>query len=545
MKVKCYLFPGWAPLIRPASSRRAWMDETQESFAYRCLPLKIANSHGWEVLTRVGFDVLWNGGTAPEDIQIIPDEGAAAHELPVPLFGHGTFTFHIQGLFRTPPGWNMWVSGSPNSHKDGAAPLAGIIETDWSPYTFTMNWRLTRANHRVRFEPGEPIAHIFPVLREAIEAFEPEFVPIDEEPDLKAQFQEWSASRDAFQKRVAEHPPTKPSEKWQKFYYRGLNPRGECPVADHKSKLSLQEFGNAGLLGEAGVVPVVVPQAAPAADTGAAWSIAKYEWLMETAERQRALSEAASGIFRAEGLTSEEFLDQFYAPARPVILTGEIGEWPALAKWGPDYLRATLGDVAVEVQAGREGNARFELDKDAHRRVMPFGSFMDAATAGPGNDVYLTAYNAAANGAAVAPLMADVGVLDRVLDGGGGAAGMIWIGPQGSFTPLHHDLTNNLLIQLVGCKRVILVAPGETPKLYNHLHVFSEIADLTAPDLDLARYPRLGELRLHDITLEPGEALFIPIGWWHQVSALDFSVSLTCTNFRWPNDSYRDHPVRG
>lgn len=44
------------------------------------------------------------------------------------------------------------------------------------------------------------------------------------------------------------------------------------------------------------------------------------------------------------------------------------------------------------------------------------------------------------------------------------------------------------------------------------------------------------------MTLEPGDALFIPLGWWHQVTALDFSVMYTHTNFRWPNDFHMSHP---
>src|SRR5277367_4965853 len=62
MDLICYLCPGWAPMIRPASATRDWMDGTQLSFAYRCLPLNIANAHGWEILSPVGFEAIWNGG---------------------------------------------------------------------------------------------------------------------------------------------------------------------------------------------------------------------------------------------------------------------------------------------------------------------------------------------------------------------------------------------------------------------------------------------------------------------------------------------------
>ncbi|MDG2002350.1 MAG: DUF6065 family protein [Novosphingobium sp.] len=552
MDLKCYVFPGWKPRIRPASSKRDWMDDAPESFPYRCLPLSIANSHGWDILSPCGFEVEWNGGMAVDDVTVRADTGVRPHEVPVALFGQATFTIHIEGLLRTPPGWNIHVGGPPNCAKDGVAPLSGIIETDWAPYTFTMNWQLTRPGLVVRFEENEPIAHIFPVERKTIENVEPRFVPIDEDPELKASFEQWSRSRDAFQAHVQEHPPEKPADKWQKFYYRGLMPDGQCPVADHQSKLRVKEFANPGLVVPAEPARIADPKPSSAqqmtaqiAPGDAEWQLAKYEWLFETMERQRALSPSASGIFRCQDLTGEEFLDNFYAPGRPVILCGAIDDWPALGKWTPEYLRSKVGGASIECQAGRNGNSRFELDKDAHRHHMPFDRFIDEVTAKGGNDIYVTAYNSAENAAALAPLEDDLGRIDPILDHPEPlSGGLSWIGPRGTFTPLHHDLTNNLLLQITGRKRVVLVSPAETPKLYNNTHVFSDIGDIGDPEIDLAAYPLAKIVRRAEIILEPGEALFIPIGWWHQVEALDFSVSMTYTNFKWPNEGHAEHPTR-
>lgn len=547
MDLRCYVYPGWEPRIRAASPRREWMDETPERFAYRCLPLNIANAHGWEILSPCGFEAEWNGGSAPADVVVRPDPGTPAHRAPVALFGQGTFTFHVEGILRTPPGFNLWVGGSPNHAKDGIAPLGGIIETDWSPYSFTMNWRFTRPNHIVRFEENEPFCFFFPVERHLAESVRPRVVAIDEEPELKRQFEEWSRSRDAFHVEMAANPPDNPSAKWQKFYYRGMLSDGRPGIDDHQSKLRLAEFdGVAAFHRETPAKPACpVAQPEPPANGHAESDrlAAKYEWILTSQKRLRAL--APRVIERKRGISPEEFLVQHYAANQPVILDSELAGWPALGRWTAAYLKDLIGPREIEVQADRSADPDFERNMTDHRRKMPFDQFIDRITQdgnGNGNDLYLTAYNSAANAAALEALHRDLGFLDKLLTRDGGAVhGMPWIGSANSFTPLHHDLTNNLLLQITGRKRVLLVAPEFTPQLYNDRHVYSRIRDLGEPGI-VERYPALEGVHVHQVILEPGDALFIPLGWWHQVTALDFSVTFTHTNFHWPNDFYASHP---
>jgi len=573
MELTCFLYPGWSPEIRPAPARRAWMDETPESFAYRCLPLGIANAHGWEVLCPCDFEATWNGQTGIEGVEVRVLSDTPASEHPVSLFGQGTVTFHVQGLFRTPPGWNLWVSGPPNAAKDGIHALTGVIETDWSPFTFTMNWRFTRPGCTVRFRKGEPIAFFFPIQRGAIEAFVPRFADIERAPELKQGFEAWSQSRDAFHRLMAEAPPPAPSDRWQKHYYRGVDVHGQAHVKDHRSKLRLRDFAErpermprpadaptpaeppagpparagggcpmhaAGGDTERAVLEARLRQAEAAVEE-ARQALRKREWMLETLEKHRALSPANNAIDYCESITPEEFFEQHYALNRPLVIGGAMKRWPALKRWTPEYLKRKVGGAVVEYQGGRTANARFEMEKERHRRAGPFDAFIDQISQpDAGNDTYLTAFNSARNRAALQVLAGDLGELDGFLTSG--ADGMLWIGPGGTFTPLHHDLTNNFIAQVVGRKRLLLAPPSEAGKLHNNRHVFSEIGDLETSGLSLERFPRLEELRLFPVELEPGDILFVPIGWWHQVRALDFSVTLTYTNFVWPNDGYRGFP---
>lgn len=276
----------------------------------------------------------------------------------------------------------------------------------------------------------------------------------------------------------------------------------------------------------------------PIPQLAAELALRRSQWLLDFMERQRALSPWHRDLQRVRGIGAEDFLDEFYAPARPVLIEGAMEEWPALSRWTPSYLRETIGAAPIDYQGGRASSRDFEIDKEAFRRTLPFVSYLDLIEADPGNDAYITASNNERNRAALAPLDRDLGPLPDFMTPG---PGMMWIGPAGTLTPLHFDLTNNLIAQVVGRKHVFLLPPSETRHLHHNLHVFSDVHDLT-DEARLALYPSARRARRYEIELAPGDMLYVPVGWWHQVAALEFSVTLTYTSFCWPNDGWTEFP---
>jgi len=238
MKLTGYVLEGQTVSIRPAPLERAWMDATPQRFAYRCLPLNIANCHGWEVLCRRRFVAVWDGGAGTDAIQV----HGGGDGMAVSHFGSGVLTFHIPVLFRTEPGYDIFVTGPLNRPKDGIAALTGVIEADWAPYTFTMNWLFTRPGQPVVFEAGEPVCHFFPVARGALEAVRPSFEAIQGDGDLNSAFQRWSTERNAFNKGLKQRDPDTVRAGWQKTYFRGRMPDGRSGVDDHRNKLRLRTF---------------------------------------------------------------------------------------------------------------------------------------------------------------------------------------------------------------------------------------------------------------------------------------------------------------
>jgi hypothetical protein len=204
---------------------------------------------------------------------------------------------------------------------------------------------------------------------------------------------------------------------------------------------------------------------------------------------------------------------------------------------GRRAISRVLGDTEVEITADRESDSRFEDNFTHHVKRCRFGEFAAMLEErGETNDFYLVSKNGLLQYPAAAPLLADFHVPEALEESGNAAMdGALWIGPAGTCTPLHHDACNILFTQVLGRKRVYLVPPLYIPRLYNDRTCFSSV-DLER--LDYARFPLVQSVPVQTVELGPGDALFIPVGWWHQVRSLDVSISLSFTGFRLPRKAH-------
>ena len=226
----------------PAPRARPWMDATAQRFANRCLPLLIANQGGWFVLNRDPLRVTWDGG---DEIGALHLDPPGASHAATSHFGHGILTWHIPYVFQTPPGYNLLARGPSNWPKDGAAALEGVIESDWSVATFTMNWKITAVDRPVLFDADEPICMVVPQHRGDLERFMPVVRDIDADPDVAEAYRRWNASRARFNADLQVPGSDAVKQAWQKHYFRGATPDG-TKAAEHQTRLQLRPFDDGG-----------------------------------------------------------------------------------------------------------------------------------------------------------------------------------------------------------------------------------------------------------------------------------------------------------
>ena len=239
LRLIAYRTKGIGMALVPAKADRPWMTAGKTTFANRCLPMRIANQHGWFVLNPSSITITWNGGVGQRDLKVESSDGrpiaAMSH------FGHGVLTWWLPYLFRTPAGYNMHVRGPVNFCKDGIIALDAIVETDWAVASFPMSWRVTRIGMPIRFEEGEPICMISPIPRSMLERCEPVVKSLDDAPSLQAKFQTWSASRKKHNNSLRD--PAAPRT-WEKHYFLGTHPGTSEHFTEHQIRLRVKPFSD-------------------------------------------------------------------------------------------------------------------------------------------------------------------------------------------------------------------------------------------------------------------------------------------------------------
>jgi Cupin-like domain len=250
--------------------------------------------------------------------------------------------------------------------------------------------------------------------------------------------------------------------------------------------------------------------------------------------------------------------DELMATGRPAIIKGLARDWPLARTGSPaaaaDYLhsfyqgRKVLAFVARPELGGRFGYSEdatlldFESDRgllgDYLRRILAQLDDDQAPSIYIGStdvDLYLPGFRAEN----------DL-VLNHAMFAANPPMVGAWIGNR-TTALAHYDMSNNIACCLVGRRRFTLFPPEQIENLYpgplepTPGGQVVTMADIHAPDFE--RFPRLREAlaAAECAELEPGDALFYPAMWWHQVEALDaFNVMV---NYWWnTSPHYMDTP---
>jgi len=230
-------------------------------------------------------------------------------------------------------------------------------------------------------------------------------------------------------------------------------------------------------------------------------------------------------------MEAAHFYREYYAVNRPIFFETVTDDASPFA-WSFERIQREMGEHIVEVMRNRAGGKPDYIDPQDHRSLLPLSEFVDEIQSVETNDVYLTAYNHGIVGP-LGDVLSDFFPLNHLMDQKNAMDASLWMGPKGAMSPLHYDKTNVVIVQLLGTKRVVLLAPYEERFLYHDDTTLTSPINPCAPDIKA--FPSFRFAKSSEIVLTEGSALFVPVGWWHFVESLAPSLSLSMSNFCAPN----------
>lgn len=235
-----------------------------------------------------------------------------------------------------------------------------------------------------------------------------------------------------------------------------------------------------------------------------------------------------SSVVTVDSIDPESFKKEFYKPGTPLVIKNLSHQWPAYSKWNWQYFKELIGAKTVPLYHNEKSDAYTPINKADDYKT--FGEYVDMISKGPAAwRIFL--FNIFDH----APqLLQDFIWPEQLMKGFVKKYPMLFTGGKGSVTHMHFDidLSHIFHTQFIGRKRILLFPFSEQHKLYRKPWEVLSLADFTEyykeGKIDYKKFPALKHAVGIDLTLEHGDTLFMPSGYWHHMEYLEsgFAMSL-------------------
>lgn len=231
-------------------------------------------------------------------------------------------------------------------------------------------------------------------------------------------------------------------------------------------------------------------------------------------------------IAKCGDISNEHFEQAYKKKALPVVFTTLTKGWPARKKWSVNYFKEAIGDIEVPVYNSRPAKGREH--QHAAAKKLSMREYLEMLEAGE-NDLRLFFYNILNS----APKLCDDFYYPELGYNFFKRLPVLFMGGRGAKVQMHFDidLANIFLSHFGGKKRVYLFSPEQSKYLYRVPFSFSSLHEVDVLHPNIEKFPALQAVEGYVATLEHGDTLYIPSGFWHYIVYDEIGFSLTLRAF--------------
>ncbi len=223
-----------------------------------------------------------------------------------------------------------------------------------------------------------------------------------------------------------------------------------------------------------------------------------------------------------KNISPNRFNEEYLKPQKPVVIKGIADNEIAGRKWSINYFKETMGDVVIDVYDNKNVKSAASAFSTPDLK-MNLGNYLDIIAKDEHTDLRIFLFNLFKYNPKLRDEFPCPEIMKGILDG----VGYMFFGGKDTTVRIHYDIDMSSVMHthFGGRKRVVLFAPEYSDLLYRlPLNTYSLI-DIDNPDY--GKYPGLEFVKGYDFILEHGDSIFMPSGYWHYMTYLEGSFSVS------------------
>jgi len=231
----------------------------------------------------------------------------------------------------------------------------------------------------------------------------------------------------------------------------------------------------------------------------------------------------------ARELPYKQYVNDYVAANRPVVIQNAAPGWKALQTWTPEFFKNAFGDQTVDVTYGVQQKLADVIDGVLASTALKPGPYLHKVIIHQHMPALLP--DLAPENVYAFPMRYCSPLMPTRFRRPDGYLKLLIGGVGGKFPLMHYDSDNAhaVISEIFGDKEFVLFAPEDTDCVYPHPNSpsTSQIDDLD--HVDPVRFPNFQKATQYRAVIAPGECIFVPSRWWHSARVVTTSISV-CTN---------------